>query len=601
MEALISKARLPISEGSQQATVLILVAVSANLIFPGEVFYQSKFLLLVFSTLACAIVFCQEASQGISRRVLKLLSEAFLPLICLLPSVFMSVNFARSQDVWLLFFSYSCLYFSLRAGKISATLLTGCLACVLAVALLVELQAVYQSLFGLQELHEEVSVSSGMDAGFKSVLLTRIESGRVFAHFALPNTLAGFLTMVIPLNLVLIFTSFNLPQQLPDVGWSILRILGSSLTRGILFLQLALSLVTLILTQSFGGWLCCFGSLAITGLILSCQSKIARRKIVVVVLIMVILSSVWLAWIGHRRGFSLFDLNAGENPISLRWIAFRTAWKILEDFPLFGVGLGNYGVLNPRYQESPLLVTQYSHNTPLQLIAECGLLILPLAMVLGVLFLIRIRSSHTETERLQMSYFLKLGLLTAVVAWGIHNCLDIDFYFPSLGSLGFLFVGSIFQSDSTRSTTSSPTSGSRMLKFAFLVSLALPLMLGARIYMSQTLARLAIDYNNQNLDQALEFARWARRLNPVDANVVALDSKLAAASSAMKTREDSLKRLRDGFEQASRLDPFNAEFHYQLGRIYTILGNKRQARAAAESARNLFPSEPKYKQGTENQ
>jgi hypothetical protein len=37
--------------------------------------------------------------------------------------------------------------------------------------------------------------------------------------------------------------------------------------------------------------------------------------------------------------------------------------------------------------------------------------------------------------------FLKVCLEASLAAWLIHNLLDIDLYFPSLGSLGVFLLG----------------------------------------------------------------------------------------------------------------------------------------------------------------
>src|SRR5262249_2235029 len=149
----------------------------------------------------------------------------------------------------------------------------------------------------------------------------------------------------------------------------------------------------------------------------------------------------WLAWISQKRGFHLWDLNASENPISLRIISCRTALTMFQDFPLVGVGLGNYGGLNPRDQTSPRCVTQFAHTTPLQLLCDGGL------VVWGGLFLTVGVGWGLGTARRPFGALgdrsdpLLLGMLGALAAWLVHNGLDIDLYFPSLGALGFFLAG----------------------------------------------------------------------------------------------------------------------------------------------------------------
>jgi hypothetical protein len=106
-----------------------------------------------------------------------------------------------------------------------------------------------------------------------------------------------------------------------------------------------------------------------------------------------------------------------------------------------GVGLGNYGTHNPRYQASPRFVTQFAHNTPLQLLSEGGVVLIAGLLCFGVAG-IRWKSSQDQIPRQALAKDpLYLGMMGSLVAWLVHNGLDIDFYFPSLGALGFLVLG----------------------------------------------------------------------------------------------------------------------------------------------------------------
>jgi Flp pilus assembly protein TadD len=53
--------------------------------------------------------------------------------------------------------------------------------------------------------------------------------------------------------------------------------------------------------------------------------------------------------------------------------------------------------------------------------------------------------------------------------------------------------------------------------------------------------------------------------------------------------------LKETFETASRLDPYNASFHFELSRIYAKLGETELSRESREKAISLFPSEPRFR------
>ena len=238
--------------------VILLIAVSINLLYPGEVFFQSRYLLVLVCLLACAIVLYREHKRGISNAMLRHLALAFLPLAGMVPSLVWTTNQDRSQEVFLLFFSYSCLLFSLWRCQMSSGALFASLSTLVAVAMAVEGQALYQHFAGLDALKAELMQRTTMDADFKSALLARVQSGRIFANFSLPNTLAGLVTIILSIQAGLLCASF-VPSRVLEPSPSHIKTLTSPWARLALIAGIVVSIWVLALTQSFGGWvgLCC--------------------------------------------------------------------------------------------------------------------------------------------------------------------------------------------------------------------------------------------------------------------------------------------------------------------------------------------------------
>jgi O-antigen ligase len=590
---------VPLPAHSVLAVALILLAVLCNLVYPGEVFPQSIFLLFLVSTLSCTIVILDQAGQSALPGVLRVAGETFLPVLCLLPSLFLSVNFSRSQKVWFLFFSYACLHFSLRTIKVNGSARLICVLFVSLAAMLIEIQALYQSAVGMEIMRGEITRLKGLDDSFRAALLSRIASGRVFANFPLPNTLAGFVAMVLPLNLLLIF--LNVSRSFEPVPNRLLsRLIHSPLTRVVLSVQFIASLAVLFLTQSFGGWLACFGSLSGAGWVWLKRQEVRLRTAVMTILVLVLTAAVGMAWITLRRGFGLWELSVGENPIALRWNNYVTAWRIFRDFPVAGVGLGNYGTLNPRYQLSERFVTQYAHNTALQLLSECGVLFIVFSLILAAVFFSRRKSSLVLESSANWRPLYRICLLAGLFAWFIHNCLDIDLYFPSLGALGILMWGLYFESSSEPPPRRVPSRWERsalMLRRGTLAALFVVFFFGSCFHLSQMFGGLAADHAlASDFESAKKYSSWAVRLNPSDAELVVLQSKIdvQASSPSSQTKRESLQTLRRGFEQASKLDRFNARYYLELSRIYSGLGEADRARKAMEHAKSLFPPEPGF-------
>src|SRR5262245_5635098 len=96
-------------EHSGLVLVILLVAVALNLLYPGEVSFQSRYMLVLCSLLACAIVLYRDQKKSFSTAVLRDLALAFLPLTGMVVSSIWTTNQDRTQEVLLLFFSYACL------------------------------------------------------------------------------------------------------------------------------------------------------------------------------------------------------------------------------------------------------------------------------------------------------------------------------------------------------------------------------------------------------------------------------------------------------------------------------------------------------------
>ena len=578
--------------------VIVLAAVALNLLYPGEVFFQSRYLLVFGSVLACTVVLLRGHRRVAAKAMLRDAALAFLPLVSLVPSLVWTTNQDRSQEVFLLFFSYSCLLFSLWRCKLRAEALCTSLLTLVAVAMVVGTQALYQHFVGLDALKAELMQRTSMDEGFRAALLARAQSGRVFANFSLPNTLAGMLTMILPIQVGLLVASL-VPSKLLELRPSYITILRSPLVPLALVVAILQSIWVWALTQSFGGWVCLCCSLG-TVLFVWLSQRGRRADWIIGAVLLLTLAGSWLAWTSYKRGFGLWNLSAVENPITLRLITYETALDIFRDFPVMGVGLGNYGTLNPRYQTSPRLVTQFAHNTPLQLLSEGGTVLIVGLLCVGVAG-IRWKSPQNQISSQTLSTDpLYLGIMGSLVAWLVHNGLDIDFYFPSLGALGFLVLG-LFWDYSSRKSQEEETPSSPIVQPTIIlieIALGLAFLTGMRFYLSRSFIDLArLSASSSDLDDANRYGRWAVKLRPKDAIGVLFQGELETQllKQQGKPTGELLQTLSQSLVEAVRLDPYNAEFHFELSRVYRGLGNDKLSNESRARAAALFPSEPKYR------
>jgi O-antigen ligase len=587
-------------------TVLILLSLAVNLVYPGEVFFESKFLLISISILAFLITFTLEYRSGQSRSAMRLIQIVFLPLLFLIPSVIQTINASHSQDTFILFFSYFCLFAALQFLRLEFSSLFLSLLALSFVAFWIDLFCLHQYFFGLSDLRAIVMHSSTLDEKLKAGVLARIATGRVFANFALPNTLAGFLSIMLPLNFFLLTSALRSEDSSQKFSGLNRILFRNRLIASILVVQFCLSLVVLGLTQSFGGGVCCCAAFGFVACWAAVTRKIPVKLSVAVLLVASVGAAGWLAWVTYKRGFRLWNLEASENPITLRWNNYKTALRIFRDFPVRGVGLGNYGTINPRYQTVPQTVAQYAHNTFLQLLSEAG--IFWLASLLAVsITLIKCRRRPPEpvfATRGPRS-FCNICLGASLLTWAIHNLLDIDLYFPSLGGLGVFLCGIYFSVTAPRwgdigDEVPSNSPGRYRLTTALVFGGTLLIcFLVARAYLAEAFCSLGIDYaETKDFERAEHFIEKAVTIQGNDASKIILQSRFRYLNARLKgqDRRDQLLALRDAYDKAARLDPYNANYQYEFSRILFALGETELALHSRNRAIELFPSEPKFRQ-----
>jgi O-antigen ligase len=122
---------------------------------------------------------------------------------------------------------------------------------------------------------------------------------------------------------------------------------------------------------------------------------------------------------------------ANPGSMKLRLGYWRVAWDIGLDYPLTGVGLGNFRVAYGPYQFLGAGDVQNAHNALLQAQCEIGLPGLLVFLVFWAYFLIwggkAIRATKQASSRRH-----RLGLYCGVLAFLLHSLLDIHFSHPSL-------------------------------------------------------------------------------------------------------------------------------------------------------------------------
>ena len=295
----------------------------------------------------------------------------------------------------------------------------------LAVVAALLVSGVFQSLIGIGQHVSGGTLGLSFFGEAKTFMEMRAGDflvSRVSGTMGHPNNLAGFLSMILPLNLALLFAPLSRRFK---IG---------------LVMLLILMITAVILTLSRGGWLAfVLGSLITLAL---CLSRRYRRKALSLILAVTLAVTFLVATVIFieplKRRLFEEDYGAARTRIPLAVVALN----MIRHHPWLGVGLTNYVAAAPTYDITPEAISyefpRPVHNEFLLIGAELGLPALALfLLILGILWrrLFRVGRLPEETP----FPFLALGLVGALVAWTMFRM--TDYHYVLLADPFWVFAG----------------------------------------------------------------------------------------------------------------------------------------------------------------
>jgi O-antigen ligase/tetratricopeptide (TPR) repeat protein len=133
----------------------------------------------------------------------------------------------------------------------------------------------------------------------------------------------------------------------------------------------------------------------------------------------------------HQLGARLEETAAQETGLRGRVLLWRDTLRMVLDFPLFGVGLGVWPDLFPRYRSAPWSAVFFreAHNDYLEVLAETGLLGLGL---LSVFFWQCGRVLIAQLPAISPTVFpVYVAVLSALAAMAVHEVFDFSLQIPA--------------------------------------------------------------------------------------------------------------------------------------------------------------------------
>lgn len=441
---------------------------------------------------------------------------ALIPTLSGVPLAFLAISFAsiwwaddRSQAFYqsMVWCSDVLIFFTVCYWSTHSQMASRLISILLSCFVIEILYAVFQYFILLPATRSHVAHNSSilyqleLSPGVVPLLLTKLNVQQAFGHFTLPNSLAGYIIMFLPLL-------------------AILAIHGHSLKRK-LFLVAVLAMAgwALWLSRSRSGMLCLLAIMVIWGGYWA-FSHLGKRWLLGISGLILLAGSTfaYLALYTHM----LDKIGRSGHTMLMRLGYWGAAGKIWYDHPYLGVGLGNFPTYYYTYKFPWIEEVNKAHNCYLQWVTETGLLGVAMLVWAGIVLagvlrarspklsvanpgpsvtpemamfscsllvfvaavmaftLLAVSGRWIETEVI-LSYFLPsasevatlasflyyllvpvfgllvLGLFQVWSRWGeallsstglkygllafaLHNALDIDFYEPALSHLAWVFL-----------------------------------------------------------------------------------------------------------------------------------------------------------------
>lgn len=387
----------------------------------------------------------------------------------------------------------------------------------------------------------------------------------VTSVFGWKNALAGFLAFIGPLTLAGLATPYR--------RW--VKIVYS--------LALALILAAIFFTVSQAGWLALGIGIAAMIVGLTWTGRRLPRSAVgylgISILLAAILVTVQMPATNPGAPAAPDTLAtaarlAKEVPQSAnaRLQYWQTSLDVAAQFPIFGVGLGNFVTWYQHEFREPWLYTVSPHNYFIYLLVSVG----GIAALALAWFLLHtgIRTwswFRTEISKRATTDSALLGLAWAVAAASLllHSSLDVSLEVPSIALLWWLVLGvlSTYVENTTIARTHSLTAHTlRLSGTVVCLAATMWLLVADNRYQRAEIAR----GEPGQLKNAIGLLEQSRRLMPWSANThealafAYWDAVLTRAGD----RSTNLALALQSAQHAEQLDPFSAHRQWILGTIY---------------------------------
>jgi len=458
-----------------------------------------------------------------------------------------------------------------------------------------------------------VAAASGFLVGLYGLFLYSPHLGAISAEhklastFGLHNSAAAFFLLTWPLAFALVGRKQGLAFAVSGLAVIVALLLTFSRAAYIAF---ALQLVYLGIV-----W---FRSRGAPREVATRKTRSVVPQWVTVTVCIVVLALVALGFasffsaVGHRV-VSIF--NAADYSLGGRLTFWRAALQMFAHFPLFGVGLGNFGFHFTYLQPNWYYYSTEAHGLIFKFLAEGGLVGLVFLGALGWLFLRSLKRSGEPGQAL--SGWPRNFLVAGLLGYFLHSLVDFDWTYLANVVFFAVLAGVAVGTEEPReehAERSRSICGRRLAVKIVTILVSVGLLVQIAVGAALSLERFWLDRGritgatdalarasavmplnaSTRIDLALQLMnehppsfegaavelRVAQRLNPFESQTYFLLSQLPAG--------DLEERIRLA-QRAIQLDPFNRpQYYLGLSRLYRLAGDEEAERSTLVMSDHRF-------------
>ncbi len=451
---------------------------------------------------------------------------------------------------------------------------------ILSAATFVSINGIHQFFYGLDDMRNFLDMEKIKKTAllYKNTdyhtysLYLRLISNRVFSTFVYPNSLSGYLCMILPFlfelfrqnkaNLLKTYIQVVFVAVVCLSFWFYMQSMSFFIPVAIISVCVfPLSILyCLILTGSKGGLVTLIMVSSIYFAILIIRNKKNRLSVKTTLIAIILLSTL------------IFQVSKGKiKTLKARFDYWRCATKMIKDAPLLGFGTGTFGTIYPKYNIIDAEQTQFAHNNYIQTATETGL-------VSGFFFIL--------VWLVPLIYFVKKSLKQklptlesaagfSIMAFFIHGMVDFDYYIPTIAFYAFFMLGLLSSKKTDRyyiiRIKNIP------LKVS-LITITIIFFIYANIFMKKTV-HSAIYYNSaqtyaeQDNNKAIYLTKKAIDLTPSD-------SKLYFFLANLYLSEENFDEAVKYYKKAVSLNRYRASYHYKLAKTLRQTGTEENLKQA---------------------